>query len=256
MASKKRKLKILFLDIFTDNQKLRKEIQKDFYKGGTYSDHVRKVFGLKKDGGLTVDASKNKFPKSFPQVDAMVIGGSDKNPVKGHNLLWMRQTYSFIKQTIKYNVPILGMCGGLQFVVKALGGEIIYNPKGREFGTVEIDVKRSDPLLRGLGKKFMAQSNHRCIVDKFDSPAKILASSKMSPIQVLAIGNNIRLVQFHPERRKQQTRAVLKEEKHEHYNNQESKNDYQKLLKSIKDTTRTDHLIISNFLKYFVYPRL
>ncbi len=256
MKTKKRKPKVLFLDIFTDNPKLRKEVESSLYKGGSYAEHMRKVFGLSKTEWQTIDGSKNVFPKIFPKVDAMVIGGSAKDPVRGQNLLWMRSTYSFIRKAIKLKIPILGICGGLQFVVKALGGEIIYNPKGREFGTITVNIKKPDLLLKGLGKKFTAQSNHQCIIGKLNFPAQILASSEMSAIQALAIGNNIRLVQFHPERRKQQTKIILKEEKLEHYNTTSKQKAYQKLLKSIKDTSKTDKLIVDNFLNYFVYPRL
>lgn len=244
MPTKKQKIIILFLDIFTDDEIFRKEIRKKLYKGGTYSEHMRAVFGLKTDQWQTIDASISKFPKKFPKVDALVIGGSAKDPVRGQNLPWMKDTYKFIRLAAKNNIPILGICGGLQFVVKALGGDIIYNPKGREFGTITINIRKSDQFLKGLGKKFMAQSNHRCITGKINFPSKILASSKMSPVQILAIGNNIRLVQFHPERSKQQTQLMAKQEENK------------KLLKSFKDTSRTDKLLINNFLNYFIYPRL
>src|SRR3989344_7840008 len=137
---KNKKLKILFLDIFTDDKKFRKEIEKKVYKGGTLSNHVRKVFGLDKNQWLTLDASKDALLDEFLNVDAMVISGSSKNPVKGQEKKWMRNTYKFIRKAIKKDLPILGICGGLQFTVKALGGEIIYNPKGKEFGAIKVNI--------------------------------------------------------------------------------------------------------------------
>ena len=98
---KNKKLKILFLDIFTDDKKFRKEIEKKVYKGGTLSNHVRKVFGLDKNQWLTLDASKDALLDEFLNVDAMVISGSSKNPVKGQEKKWMRNTYKFIRKAIK-----------------------------------------------------------------------------------------------------------------------------------------------------------
>src|SRR3989344_424088 len=208
MNKNKQKIKILFLDIFTDNEKFRKEIEEKVYKGRTLSEHIRSVFGLDKNEWLKLDASKGQFQNKYLKVDAIVIGGSAKDPVKGQERGWMRKTYKFIRQAVRKNIPILGICGGLQFVVRALGGEIIYNPKGKEFGAITINIIKQDPLFKGLKKNFVIPSNHRCMVGKFNYDAKLLASSKMCAIQALAIGDKIRLVQFHPERTKEQNMAL------------------------------------------------
>lgn len=254
---KKRKLKVLFLDILTDKKDQRKMVEKRMYGGGTYSDHVRKVFGLQKDEWRTIYADKSKFPSVLPRIDALVIGGSAKDPVRGQNNEWMRQSYKFINKIIKADTPVLGICGGLQFVIKALGGEIIYTPKGREFGTITIKVKKTDPIFSGIGNSFKAQSNHQCMVGEVTFPMRILAGSKVCPIQAVAIGDKIRLVQFHPERRKHQTQAILEMVKKDHYESTPAgKLAYAKLKNSIKDTSKTDKIIIKNFLNHFVYPHI
>ncbi len=252
---KNKKQKILFLDIFTDNEKFRKMIQKNVYGGGTYSEHVRKVFGFGKDQWLTLDASKGKFPAKFLDVAAVVIGGSAKDPVRGQEKAWMRETYKFINQVVKKDIPLLGICGGLQFTVRALGGEIIYNPKGKEFGAIKVTIQKSDPLFEGLKKSFIVPENHRCMVGKFKSNAKLLASSKMCSIQALAIGDKIRLVQFHPERTKEQNMALAKISR-EHLVRDgiiKSEKEYPRFLRSLKVKSNAGKIIIRNFLKYFVY---
>lgn len=250
MIAKKRKLKVLFLDILTDNPELRRDIEENLYDGGTYSDHVRMVFGLSKNEWSTLYADKNKFPTKLHKLDSLVIGGSAMNPVKGEHKIWMKNTYKFIRKVINQNIPVFGICGGLEFVVKALGGEVVYNPKGREFGTAKIKIKKSDQLFHGLGKVFQAQENHVCMASKLPQEAKILASSELCSIQGIAIGNKVRLVQFHPERQKHQTQVILREAGHDPARSRES---FDKLMKSIRDTSETDKLIINNFLKYFVY---
>lgn len=248
-------IKILFLDIYTDDEKFRKNIEKLLYGGGNYSEHVRKLFGLSKNQWLTLDASRGKFPAMFPEVNAMIIGGSTEDPVKGKEKEWMKKTYKFISKGIKKQIPILGICGGLQFVVRALGGEIIYNPKGKEFGATKIFILKPDPLFKGLRGNFIAPSNHRCMIGKFKFKGKLLASSKMCRVQALAIGDKIRLVQFHPERTKEQNLALAKISKDNLVKDGiiNSMGDYPEFLKSLKVGSRAGKMIIKNFLDNFVF---
>ena len=251
---KQNKTKILFLDIFTDNTKFKKMIERTVYNGGTYSEHVRKMFGLNKNQWLKLDASKGKFPEKFLNVSGVVIGGSSKDPIIGQEADWMFETYKFINRVIKKNLPILGICGGLQFVVKALGGEIIYNPKGKEFGAIAVHIKKSDPLFRSLSKSFIVPSNHKCMVGKFNGKAKLLASSKMCSIQALAIGDKIRLVQFHPERTKEQNMA-LAELTRDHLVEDgviKNKEEYPKFLESLNNNSDAGKIILGNFLNHFI----
>ena len=251
----KQKIKILFLDIFTDNEKFRKEIENKVYGGRTLSEHVRGVFELKKSEWLRLDASKGKLQSKFLNVDAIVIGGSAKDPVRGQEKEWMRKTYKFINKAVKKDLPILGICGGLQFTVRALGGEIIYNPKGKEFGAIRVGIKKSDPLFKGLKKSFIVPSNHKCMVGKFNFKAELLASSKMCQVQALAIGDKIRLVQFHPERTKEQNMILVKMSKENLVQDGIIKNekDYPQFVKSLKIGSLAGRIIIKNFLSHFVY---
>src|SRR3989338_5860111 len=195
-----KKIKILFLDILTDDPKARKIVNKQIYRG-TYSEATRKAFGLRKDQWLTVYASKEVFPKKL-DFDALIMGGSFENPVGNNDKSWMKKTYAFIRLVIKNQIPILGICGGLQFTVRALGGQIMFNPKGKEFGSITLSTTESgkkDLLFRGFSKKFPAQESHKCMLKNFKRGWKLLASSEMCKPQAIAINSTVRLLQFHPE---------------------------------------------------------
>ena len=253
---KNKKIKILFLDILTGDKKIKKDIENKVYQGGTYGEHIRKIFGLSKKELVVLDGSKNISAKPS-KYDAIIMGGSVENPVKNIERPWMKKVYKFILEAIDKNVPILGICGGLQFVVRALGGEIIPNSKGREFGSVNINITQAgmrDRLFRGLPKNIIIQSSHKCILKGLRSKWTLLASSNLCDIQAIAIGKNIRLLQFHPEMISRQIKALAQMRKEpllrEGFVGNEK--EFKEFLSSIKNTEKTGKKILQNFIKYFV----
>lgn len=249
-------LKILFVDILTGDRELRKDINKRVYGGGTYSESMRRAFGLRENRWFVIDASKGKFPRRISDFDGIVIGGSAEDPVEGQEKSWMKKVYKFIREAIKQEIPTLGICGGLQFTVRALGGEITFNPKGREFGSAKISLTKMgkrDPLFRGLSGDVLLQSSHKCMAKKLLPGSKLLAFSKLCPIQAIALGDKIRLVQFHPEMQRGQLRSIAIMRKSalmkEGFVNNDA--DFEKFLRSIENTERIGRKILRNFIRYF-----
>ncbi|OGN10279.1 MAG: hypothetical protein A3J46_00585 [Candidatus Yanofskybacteria bacterium RIFCSPHIGHO2_02_FULL_41_11] len=255
MRQKNKKLKILFLDILTDDTERRKEIEEKIYGGGTYAETMRNALGLGKNQFFAYDASRGKLPNPR-DYSAIISGGSVKDPVSGQEKPWMRRVYKFIRQAQKDKIPFLGICGGLQFAVRALGGEVIYNPRGRNFGnsiTQLANNGKADLLFEGLPGKFVVKSSHRCIAKELKPGWKLLAFSKKSPFDAIAIGDNIRLTQFHPEMSVKQIKALAKMRKEilitEGF---VTEKEFPNFMKSIKDTKKTGRKILKNFLAYFV----
>ena len=246
--------KILFLDILTDNQNLRGEINSKVYGGSTYAEEMRKALGLDESEFYAADGTKTKLPKPT-SYSAVVMGGSVEDPVEGKEKLWMKRVYKFIREAYKKDVPILGICGGFQFAVRALGGEIIYNSKGRNFGNSEVLLSNEgekDLLFKDLPNKITVQSSHKCIAKELKPGWKLLGSSEKSPIDAIAIGDKIRLLQFHPEMRAVNAKALARMRKKaliaEEFT---SEKDFPNLIKSFKDTKKVGQKILSNFVKYF-----
>ncbi|MEK7498898.1 MAG: gamma-glutamyl-gamma-aminobutyrate hydrolase family protein, partial [Patescibacteria group bacterium] len=136
----KHKIKVLFFDILTPDLKQRELFNKEIYRGSTYSETTRKMVGLKPESWVYCDATLGIFPEDITQFDGVIIGGSTGDPVVGHEKPWIKKTYPYIRKIVKKGIPLLGICGGLQFTVRALGGEVIFNPKGKEFGTIRVEV--------------------------------------------------------------------------------------------------------------------
>ncbi len=257
--NKKIKPKILFLDILTDDPKIKDKINKTIYKGKNYSESMRKMFSLGKDEWTTCDAATDKFPENPENFDAVVIGGSTMNPVPGEEKPWMKETFKFIKKIINKEIPLLAICGGLQFTIRAFGKKIITNPKGREFGTLPIVLTKkgqNDPLFQGLPKNISACLSHKCMVEKVDKKWKLLASSKLCAFQAFAIGDNIRLTQFHPEMKTSEIKTLAKTRKEQLLTEKFLKNnkEFNDFIKSIKNTDKIGKKIIKNFITYFVLP--
>lgn len=256
MDKKDKKIKVLFLDILTDNKYLRKEIEDKIYFGGTYAENMREAFGLAKNQMITKDGSKGKLPDPT-KYSAIVMGGSVKDPINGQQKPWMERVYQFIRLVKKRGVPLLGICGGLQFTVKALGGKVIFNPKGRNFGNSLVKLSKdgeNDFLFKDLPPEIVVQSSHKCISQGLGKGWKLLGSSEKSPFDAIAIGDKIRLLQFHPEMIVKNARALAKmrrrffiEEKFV------SAKDFPRMVKSLKDTSVIGKKILNNFLKYYVY---
>jgi len=97
---------------------------------------------------------------------------------------------------------VFGICYGHQLLAHALGGQVDYNPAGRESGTVELALEpaaSSDPLFAGLPRRFPAHATHLQSVLRAPDGAAVLARSALDSCQAFRWGEQAWGVQFHPE---------------------------------------------------------
>jgi len=190
--------KILILEILSDDDELKANDEKI---QGPYVKMFADAMNIGEERFVVVDASK-EVPDDPSEYSGIIIGRSAYEPIEGREKPWMREVYEFIKRVVNLGVPLLGICGGLEFTARALGAEVVPNPKGKEFGSFVISLNengKQDPLFEGMPEKFISQISHGYSVEELKDNWKVLASSEMCNNQAIAIGNNIRLVQFHPE---------------------------------------------------------
>ncbi|HTK02150.1 MAG TPA: glutamine amidotransferase [Bordetella sp.] len=162
-----------------------------------YAGFVRRAAGLAPHEVHVVSVFLGEQPTEPAHYRAAFITGSpamvtDREP-------WSEQTAQWLREAAVHGLPMFGICYGHQLLAHALGGQVGYNPAGREIGTHMVQHLAQDPLLAGLPRPFPAQMMHLQSVIQPPPGAVVLASSEMDAHQILRIGPNIVSTQFHPE---------------------------------------------------------
>jgi GMP synthase (glutamine-hydrolysing) len=115
---------------------------------------------------------------------------------------WSERAGEWLAAAARAGTPVLGICYGHQLLAHALGGRVSRNPKGREIGTVRIQLApaaHEDALLGDLREPCYAHTTHRESVLELPQGARRLASSELDANQAFAVGPRAWGVQFHPE---------------------------------------------------------
>jgi len=102
-------------------------------------------------------------------------------------------------QVFELNIPVLGICYGLQLIAKHFGGYVTKS-KHREYGLAEMSVMKQKYLFEGLPRKFNVWMSHGDKIQEL--PKDFISFSKTQNSLYAGIVNfkkNIYAVQFHPE---------------------------------------------------------
>jgi GMP synthase (glutamine-hydrolysing) len=97
------------------------------------------------------------------------------------------------------NVPILGICYGMQLGAQILGGQV-QSAKAREYGSAKLKVTADDPFVKNLPAKMTVWMSHGDQI--FELPPEFVPLAATPTCPIAAARHKIRPfygVQFHPE---------------------------------------------------------
>ncbi|NTW69752.1 MAG: type 1 glutamine amidotransferase [Chlorobiaceae bacterium] len=153
----------------------------------------------------TVDLSAGEQfpdPRSFSAI--IVLGG----PQSANDITpSMQMQLHKIKVIIEEGLPFLGICLGMQALVKAGGGNVIKcqtkeigftDPEGEEYRIELTETGKADPLFYGLSESIRVFQLHGENVELADD-MMLLASGRLCPIQAVKVGKNAYGLQCHAE---------------------------------------------------------
>ncbi len=152
---------------------------------------------LKTDGfdTKTILAKNEKIPQI--KYDAIIILGAPESA--NDDLSYLKQEILLIQDSVKKEIPVLGICLGSQLIAKAFGARVYKGPK-KEIGfydDVEFDNVSQSNLFRGIKSPSLVFHWHG---DTFDLPKNAirLAHSREYQNQAIKVGSAVG-IQFHLE---------------------------------------------------------
>ncbi len=142
------------------------------------------------------DCEAEKLPPSRC-FSALVITGSPASVTTRDP--WMLRTEAYLRRAVAGGTPVLGICFGHQMLAQALGGGVRKNPRGREMGTVELELCEDDPLFDVPERPLAVNMSHVDSVVRVPPGATALARTALEPNAALRFSERVWSVQFHPE---------------------------------------------------------
>ncbi|MDI6800776.1 MAG: type 1 glutamine amidotransferase [Thermodesulfovibrionales bacterium] len=169
-----------------------------------------------------IDLSKGEDISGAEVYDGLIMMGGPMSVNEDDVYPYIKKEYELVKDFIKEDKKILGICLGAQIMAKALGAQV-YKGGEKEIGWYDIELTEEgirDPLMRKLAfhphagdlwRKFKVFHWHG---ETYDIPegAVRLASSSLYPNQAFRHGNKAYAFQFHIEVTKNMIYDWLKNE--------------------------------------------
>jgi GMP synthase (glutamine-hydrolysing) len=166
-------------------------------RAGGFAHLVRAgLAGVWSDGFVEVDARHAALPEAG-KFSGIIVTGSASSVTE--RAPWILRVEEYLEGAVRADHPVLGICFGHQLLGQALGGLVERNPRGREMGTVPIEIIADDPLLDRSIEPALAHATHVDSVTQLPKQARILARTTLEPHAALRFGERAWGVQFHPE---------------------------------------------------------
>lgn len=102
-------------------------------------------------------------------------------------------------EILSLGIPVLGICYGMQLIVRTLGGQVIHGT-AREYGRAVLSIQRHDGLFQGIKDSLTVWMSHGDKVASIPECFCIAASTSNTEYAAVEYpGKHIYGIQFHPE---------------------------------------------------------
>lgn len=134
----------------------------------------------------TIQNIKNKNPRG------LILSG-------GPASVYEKNAFKPNAEIFNLNIPILGICYGMQFITDFFGGRVVKANK-QEFGRAKLKITKSKKLFKNIKREFSVWMSHADRVESIPKDFIALAKSKNSKFCAIAnLKRKIYCLQFHPE---------------------------------------------------------
>jgi GMP synthase (glutamine-hydrolysing) len=167
---------------------------------GPFPHLIRTAAGLPRHAAEVVPVLDGHAPPDPSGFAGVIVTGSGAMVTDRER--WSEATAQWLRRAADHGLPMLGICYGHQLIAQAFGGEVAWNPEGREMGTVPVRLHAEaahDPLFKHLPSEFPAQTTHLQTVLSAPPGAVVLARSALDGCQAFRLGERVWGLQFHPE---------------------------------------------------------
>jgi GMP synthase (glutamine-hydrolysing) len=167
---------------------------------GGFPHWIRVAAGLERDAAVVTNVERGDPLPPRQGFAGVIVTGSGAMVTDRHE--WSERSAQWLRDAAHEGLPLFGICYGHQLIAHALGGEVGYNPSGREMGTIDLELHShaaGDPLFAGLPARFPAQATHLQSVLRAPEGATVLAKSEQDAVHAYRWREHVWGVQFHPE---------------------------------------------------------
>jgi GMP synthase (glutamine-hydrolysing) len=138
---------------------------------------------------VETDLISNQTPPEEIDANGLILGGGPTLQRAGRCADYLRDL----------DIPILGICLGMQLMGTTFGGKVIAGSMGG-YAEVNVKVLKEDDILKGLPANFKTWASHMDLVSELPPGFEILASSNVCEIEAMKhLTRPLYGVQWHPE---------------------------------------------------------
>ena len=144
----------------------------------------------------------DELPDSLQGYAALVVMGGAMGAYDDATCPWLTTVKELIRQAATDRVPTLGICLGHQLATVALGGEVVRNPAGRQFGLYDVNWEPAahlDELFSTVATPRRGAHWNDDIVTRLPEGAVLMARATTGEVQAARHAPTVWGVQWHPE---------------------------------------------------------